>query len=315
MLQYKGLQGRLECLRVTDAQVDGQIEQLIEQNPRIIQVTDRPAQPDDELVLDYAGYIDGAAFEGGTAQGQTLVLGSGMFIPGFEDQLVGTRPGDEAEVRVTFPEQYHAPNLAGREAVFKCKVHEIRQHEKYAPDDTFARNVFGMESIDDLRRRMREGLQAYADQQAEEELGVRLLDQLAERFDGEITEAQLSAAIDQQLRSLEAQLARQGLNLDAYCQFTGKTLEALREEHIPDAKKALRRQWAVAEVAEAEGIEADEASVAEAIQELCRHNGLTMEELAAHMTEAAQAAIVRNIVTQKVLKCLRDYGVIEIIEK
>ena len=315
MLQYKGLQGRLECLRVTDAQVDRQIEQLIEQNPRIIQVTDRPAQPDDELVLDYAGYIDGAAFEGGTAQGQTLALGSGMFIPGFEDQLVGTRPGDEAEVRVTFPEQYHAPNLAGREAVFKCKVHEIRQHEKYAPDDTFARNVFGMESIDDLRRRMREGLQAYADQQAEEELGVRLLDQLAERFDGEITEAQLSAAIDQQLRSLEAQLARQGLNLDAYCQFTGKTLEALREEHIPDAKKALRRQWAVAEVAEAEGIEADEASVAEAIQELCRQNGLTMEELAAHMTEAAQAAIVRNIVTQKVLKCLRDYGDIEIIEK
>lgn len=315
MIQYKGLRGRLERLRVTDAQVDRQIGQLIEQNPRIIPVTDRPARLDDELVLDYAGYADGVAFEGGTAEKQTLTLGSGMFIPGFEDQLVGTRPGDAVDVKVTFPEQYHAPNLAGKEAVFKCKVHEIRQHEKYVPDDAFAREVFGLDSFDVLRTRMREGLQAYTDQQAEEELGVRLLDQLAEGFDGEITDEQLNAAIDQQLRSLEAQLAQQGLNLDAYCKFTGKTKDQLRTEHTPDAKKALRRQWAVAAVAEAEGIEADEASVAEALKELCRQNGLTMEELATHMTDAAQAAIVRNVITQKVLKCLREYGDIEIVEK
>lgn len=311
MLNYKGLRGRLEKLHVTEQQVDRQLEYLIERNPRIVTVTDRVSQLDDELVLDYAGYVDDVAFEGGTAKQQTLTLGSGMFIPGFEEQLVGYRPGDAVDVRVTFPKQYHAPNLAGKDAVFKCKIHAIRVHEKYAPDDTFARETFGMDSIGTLRQRLREDMQAYADQRAEEELGVRLLDQLAEGYDGDITDAQLNDAIDQQLRSLEAQLAQQGLTLDAYCQFTGKTQEQLRAEHAPDAKKAIRRQWAVNAVAEAEGIEADEASVAEALHELCRQNGLTMEELAAHMTEAAQSAIVRNIITQKVLDRLREYGDIE----
>ena len=315
MIQYKGLRGRLEHLIVTDAQVNKQISQLIEQNPRIIQITDRPSRLDDEVVLDYAGYCDGEQFPGGTAEKQTLTLGSGMFIPGFEDQLVGKRPGDEVDVHVTFPTQYHAPNLAGKEAVFKCRIHEIRVHEQYEAGDDFAREICGLDSFETLCQRMRAGLQDYADQQAEEELSVRLLDQVAEGIDEAITDDELNAAIDQQLRALEAQLNQQGLTLDAYCQFSGKTKEQLRADHTPDARKAIRRQRAVEAVAQAESIEADEASVAEALKEICRQNGLTMDELAAHMTDAAQAAIVRNVITQKVLKCLREYGDIEIVEK
>lgn len=313
MIQYKGLRGTLERMIVSDSQVDRQIDQLIEQNPRIIPVTDRPSQLDDELVLDYAGYADGEQFEGGTAQNQTLTLGSGMFIPGFEDQLVGKNAGDCVDVRVTFPARYHAPNLAGKEAVFKCRIHAIRVKRKYAPDDTFAREVAGLDSFEALRQRLREGLQAYADSQAEEDLKVRLLDQLL--VDGEVDGALLNQAIDGQMQALEAQLARQGLTLDAYCQFTGKTKEQLRADCAPDARKGLLRQRVINAIARSENVQADEASVAEAIQEICRQNHMSVEQLSAHIDQAAQDAIVQNVITQKVLDLIRANAIVETVEK
>lgn len=313
MIQYKGLRGTLERMIVTDEQIDRQIEQLIEQNPRIIPVTDRPSRLDDELVLDYAGYADGEQFEGGTAQNQTLTLGSGMFIPGFEDQLVGKNAGDAVDVHVTFPTQYHAPKLAGKAALFKCKIHEIRLKQKYAPDDTFAREVAGLDSFDALRQRMREGLQAYADKQAEEDLKVRLLDQLLQ--DGEVDEALLNQAIDGQMQALEAQLNRQGLTLDAYCRFTGRTKEQLRADCAPDARKGILRQRVINDIARAENVQADEASVSEAIREICRQNNMSVEQLSQHIDEAAQSAIVQNVITQKVLDLIYHNADIETVEK
>ena len=315
MLNYKGLRGVRERIIVPEAQVDRQIDQLLEQHPRIIQVTDRPSQPDDELVLDYAGYCDGVQFEGGTAERQTLTLGSGTFIPGFEEQLIGRNIGDAVDVRVTFPTQYHAPNLAGKEAVFKCRIHEIRVKQKYAPDDAFAREVAGLESFEALRARMREGMQAYADQQADEDLKARLLDMAMADYDCEVTDAQLSAAVDGQLHSLEAQLQRQGLTLDAYCSFTGKTREQLRKDCEPDALKAVRRQRAIAEIAAAEHIEADEDSVAEAIQEICRQNHMSIEQLSRYIDDAAQSAIVQNVITEKVLSFILDNASIETVTR
>lgn len=313
MIQYKGLRGTLERMIVTDEQIDRQIEQLIEQNPRIIPVTDRPSRLDDELVLDYAGYADGEQFEGGTAQNQTLTLGGGMFIPGFEDQLVGKNAGDAVDVHVTFPTQYHAPKLAGKAAVFKCKIHEIRLKQKYAPDDTFAREVAGLDSFDALRQRMREGLQAYADKQAEEDLKVRLLDQLLQ--DGEVDEALLNQAIDGQMQALEAQLNRQGLTLDAYCRFTGRTKERLRADCAPDARKGILRQRVINDIARAENVQADEASVSEAIREICRQNNMSVEQLSQHIDETAQSAIVQNVITQKVLDLIYHNADIETVEK
>ena len=313
MVHYKGLRGTLERVIVSDSQIDRQIDQLIEQNPRIIPVTDRPSQPEDELVLDYAGFCDGVQFEGGTAQRQTLTLGSGAFIPGFEEQLIGKNVGDDVDVHVTFPQRYHAPNLAGKQAVFKCRIHEIRMKRRYEADDAFAREVAGLESFELLRQRLREGMQAYADRQAEEDLKVRLLDQLL--TDSEVPRDQLDRAIDQQIQSLEAQLARQGLTLDAYCQFSGRTKAQLRSDFEPDAKKGLLRQRVIREIAEAEQIEADEASVAEAIQDICRQNNMSIEQLSQHLDEAAQAAIVQNVITQKALDRIMEYAEIETVEK
>ena len=315
MLTYRGLHGVLERLIVSEAQVDRQIQQLIEQHPRIIPVADRPSRLDDELVLDYAGYVDGVPFEGGAAERQTLTLGSGAFIPGFEDQLVGYRAGDAVDVRVTFPARYHAPHLAGKEAVFKCKIHEIRVKQKYEPNDGFAREIAGLDSFEALRQRVREGLQAYADGQAEEELRARLLDQAMADFDCAVSPDQLERAVDAQLRSLEAQLQRQRLTLDDYCRFMGKTRDQLREESRPDAERAVRRQQAIAEIAEREHIEADEASVAAAIQDICRQNHMSVEQLSAMLDDAAQSAIVRNVITGKVLDLIRESAVIDTVER
>jgi len=315
MLEYKHLHGTLERLIVSDAQVDSQIEQLLEQHTRVIPVEDRPSQAGDELLLDYAGFCDGEQFEGGTARDQTLVLGSGTFIPGFEEQLEGKRPGEEADVRVTFPTPYHAPALAGKEAVFHCRIKEVRLREKYAPDDAFARDVGGFESFAELREALRQGLQAYADRQADEDLKLRLLDELIEAEPGEVTDEQLGAAVDAQMKALEAQLARQGLTLDAYCQFTGKTRQQLRQDCTPDARKGLLRQRVIAQIAAREGVEADEDSVAEALRQLCRDNHMSMEQLTKVMDESAQQAVVQNVITQKTLDLIRDSAIIETVER
>ena len=315
MLEYKGLKGVYERLAVSDSQVDRQVDALLEQNTRAIPVTDRPSREGDELLLDYAGFCDGVQFEGGTAQNQTLVLGSDTFIPGFEAQLVGKLPGDSVDVKVTFPTPYHSEALAGKEAVFKCTIHEIRLRQKYAPDDTFAREVCGFDSFEALHQALRNGLQAYLDRQADEDLKLRLLDQLAEGRDSDIDQARLDEAVEAELGSLKAQLARQGLTLEAYCRFTGKTEAQLREECVPDAKKRVARQEVLNQIIEAEGIVADEDSVAAAIQQICRENNMTLEQLTPHLDEKAEHAIVQNVLTQKALNVLRDNAIIETVER
>ena len=163
---YKGLKATKEVHTVTDTEVARQLQRLQQQCPRIASVTDRAAQLGDELVLDYAGFCDGEQFAGGTAEKQTLVLGSGMFIPGFEEQLVDKVPGEKVTVKVTFPTEYHAPELAGKEAEFRCTIHEIRIKSTYDLDDTFAKEVGQCETLEEMREKMRQSLQAYADEQS-----------------------------------------------------------------------------------------------------------------------------------------------------
>ena len=315
MLEYKGLKGVYERILISEAQVDRQLDAILEQRTKVIPITDRPSEPGDEIILDYAGYCDGVQFEGGTAQDQSLVLGSGTFIPGFEEQLVGKRAGDAVDVRVTFPIPYHSEALAGKEAVFKCTVKAVQQRQKYAPDDTFAREVGGFESFAAMHEAMKQGLQAYADRQADADLKLRLLDQLVAQYEGEMDAAQLESAVDAEIQSLRAQLARQGLTLEAYCQFTGKTEAQLREDRLPDARKRVIRQHILLQIIDAEGITASEDDVAEVIRQLCRQNNMTPEALTSRLDEAAQRAIVQNVLADKALSCLREYGEIETIEK
>ena len=315
MLNYKGLKGTCERLIVSEAQVDRQVDALLEQHAKIIPVTGRASEPGDELVLDYAGFCDGVQFEGGTAQNQSLVLGSGAFIPGFEEQLLGTRPGDAVDVHVTFPTPYHSEELAGKAAVFKCTVREIRQREKYAPDDAFAREVGGFDSFSAMREALRQGMQAYADRQADADLKMRLLDELVDSYDGDVDEAQVEAGLEAEMQSLRTQLARQGLTLEAYCRFTDKTEDQLRADRLPDARKRVIRQQILLDIIDSEGIEAGEDDVAEEIQRLCRQNNMTPEQLSARLDEASQRAIVQNVLADKALERLKTYADIETVEK
>ena len=315
MLNYKGLKAVRERILVPDAQVDRQIDAILQSQMKNVPVTGRPAQAGDEVVLDYAGETAEGYFEGGSADGQTLVLGSGTFIPGFEEQLIGHSVGDEVDVHVTFPEKYHAPQLAGKAAVFHCKLHEVRVKEKYKADDEFAREVGGCETFAEFRESMKEAMQAYADQQAENELKEQLLNQVCDSASFEISEEQVNAALDLMMQSLESQLARQGLNLDMYCQFMNTNKEALREDNRNEARRNVERQFAIAEIAMAESIAPDEESVARSLQQIARDNKMTIEQLQPHMDEAFQAAVAQSVITEKVLDFLVANSEIETIVK
>ncbi len=315
MLNYKGLRATREHLTVTDAQVDEQIDRLLAQSKKTVQITDRPAQADDEIILDYVGECDGEFFEGGTAQRQALTLGSGMFIPGFEEQLIGCAIGEKRDVRVTFPTEYHAKNLAGKPAVFHCTVHEIHLKEKYAADDTFAREVGGCETFEQFRQSVRDSMQAYVDHQADEEMRDQLMNQICATLDYQITDDQLKRAVDQAMQTFSAQLARQNLTIEMYCKFIGATEASLREDAVPEARKNILRAVAIDRIAEAEGIEADEDSMADMMSAIMQQNHLTKEQLQSYVTDDFMAAVARGVVSNKVLDLIVENAVIEDVEK
>ena len=313
---YRGLKATLERHIVTDAEIDRQIERLQQQNPRITDVTDRPAQSGDEVVLDYAGFCDGEQFAGGTAENQTLVLGSGMFIPGFEEQLIDKVPGEEVIVKVTFPAQYHAENLAGKEAEFRCKIHAIRLKTPYELDDTFAKEVGRCETFAEMREKMGQSIQAYVDERGEMDLQDRLLRMAAETLEFNPSEKQLEAELDEQMKNLNAQLAQQGLNMEMYCQFMQTTEEALREESRANALNALRTKAAMEQIVDLEGIQASKEEVDEALVIIARQNGMTIEQLKPYVDFQFELEVVRSVLMAKAMKFVREHAEItEVVGK
>lgn len=309
--KYRGLRARLEHVDVTDEEVTRQLVRLQQQSQRRTPVFDRPSQNGDELVLDYAGFADGQQFAGGTAEKQTLVLGSGTFIPGFEEQLVGKNPGDDVTVHVTFPAQYHAPELAGKDAEFRCRIHEIRTVAPYALDDTFAKEVGECETMDEMRQKMRTSLEDYYAERAEMELLERLLHQAAATMDFTPDPAEISKAVEEQLDTMSAQLAQKNLTLEDYCKFTNSTLDQMREDARPGAEQAVRIKALVRKVAQLEDLHAAEEDVAQALSEICRANHMTMEELQPYYDDAFAAAVEYSILLAKVTKLIRTSAVLE----
>ena len=305
---YKGLKATLSKYAVTDEEVDRQLVRLQQQNPRIADITDRPTEAGDEVVLDYAGFCDGVQFPGGTAENQTLVLGSGMFIPGFEEQLLDKVPGEEVSVKVTFPTEYHAEELAGKEAEFKCKLHAIRVKTPYELDDIFAKEVGGCESLSEMRQRMKESMQAYANDRGEMELQDQLMRQAAQSLDLTITDEQMEKAQQEQMELLQAQLARQGLNLEMYCQFMQKEEKDLWEEAKPAAEASIRAQAAIDQIVELEGLTATEQDIGEAIALIARQNRITVEELKEHYSADLESAVIRSVLTTKAMEFIRAHA-------
>ena len=308
---YRGLKATLNRHVVTDAEIDRQMERLQQQYPRIAIVKDRPTQSGDEVVLDYAGFCNGEQFAGGTAEKQTLVLGSGTFIPGFEEQLLDKVPGEKVTVQVTFPEQYHSADLAGKAAEFRCVIHEIRVKTAYELDDVFAKEVGGCDTFEQMRKKLGESLQQYSDERGEMDLQDRLLRQAAETLEFQPTEAQLSAELDNQMDNLKAQLAQQGLSIEMYCSFMNTTEEKLREDARAGAEVSVKLQAAIETIAEIENLEATKEEIAEAVVVIARQNNMTVEQLKPFYDAEFEAAVVRSVLTGKVMNLVREAAEIE----
>jgi len=308
---YKGLKAKLERHMVTEEEVNRNMERLRQQNPRIAVVTDRPTENGDEIVLDYAGFCGDEQFAGGTAENQTLVLGSGMFIPGFEEQLLDKVPGEEVTVKVTFPEQYHSEDLAGKEARFACKIKEIRVKTEYELDDIFAKEVGKCDTFAEMQQKMQESLQAYTDERGEMDLQDQLLNQAAATLELKISEKMLEDAVEDQMNNLRAQLAQQGLNLEMYCQFMNTTEDKLREDVKPTAEAALRCRAAIDEIVMIEGLEASEEEIGKALAVICRHNNITMDQLKEQYDAALEQMVINSVLTGKVMRLIRDAAIVE----
>ena len=303
---YKGLKATLSKYVVTEEEVERQLQRLLQQNPRIAEVTDRPTEQGDEVLLDYAGFCDGVQFPGGTAEKQTLVLGSGMFIPGFEEQLLDKVPGEEVTVKVTFPTEYHAPDLAGKEAEFRCTIHEIRVKTAYELDDTFAKEVGQCENMDEMREKMKQSLQAYSDEQGEMDLQDQLIRMAADTLEMEISAEELKAGVDEQINTMTAQLAQQGLSLEMYCSFMGTTEAQMRADAEESAKAAIRIKAATDKIAELEKLEATQEEIGVACATIARQNHMTIEELKPYYDAEFEAAVVRTVLMSKAMKVVRD---------
>ena len=307
---YKGLKGKLERHVVTEEEVNRQIQRIRDQKPRIQEINDRPTENGDEVVLDYAGFCDGEQFAGGTAEKQTLVLGSGTFIPGFEEQLLDKVPGEKVVVKVTFPKQYHAENLAGKEAEFHCTIHAIRVKSTYDLDDVFAQEVGGCYTFEEFKEQLTKSMQQYADEQGQMDLQDSLLRQAAATLELEVTKEQIKEAVDAQIQGMQAQLAQQGLSLEMYCQFMSTTEEQLRADAEPEAEAAVRMRAAIEKIVELENLVAEEKEIADAYAVVCRRNNITMEQLQENMDENLQKAIENSVLAGKVMRLILDAAVL-----
>ena len=304
--QYRGLKGEYEKHVVTEMEVDHRLKMMAKQNPRIVPVNDRASQNGDELVLDYAGFCDGVQFPGGTAEKQTLVLGSHTFIPGFEEQLIGYMPGDEVSVKVMFPTEYHAPELAGKAAEFRCKIHQIRETSEYQMDDVFAMEVGGVATFAEMKEQYAKAFQDYADNQSEMELQDNLLRAAAKTLEYVPTDAEIDAELDAHLETLKGQLAEKGLTLEMYLQFMKTTEEKLRADARADAVISLKIKVTIDKVVELEKLEVTDEEMDAALEVVCRQNNMTVDMLKPHIDDEFTAAITRSILMGKVMRLIRD---------
>lgn len=254
--EYKGLKAEKETVSATDDDVDAEISRLQERNARLITIEDRASQKGDVAVIDFEGFVDGVPFEGGKAEKYSLELGAGNFIPGFEEQVEGHKAGDEFDVNVTFPEDYSSEELAGKPAVFKIKLHEIKFKELPAVDDEFAKDVSEFDTIAELRDDIRKKIIEHKEGHAAEEFENKLIDQIIDGLKAEIPEVMVDQAVDNMVGDMDYRLQSQGLNMKTYLQYTGMEMDDYKKSIRPQAERQVKIRLALEKVAELENLEA-----------------------------------------------------------
>ena len=298
---YKGVEIEEIKAEVTDEDVEKEIENLAARNSRMVEV-ERPAQDGDTVLSE-------EQFEGGTAERQPLKLGSGTFIPGFEEQLVGAVKGEERDVKVTFPEQYHSEDLAGKDAIFKCKVHEIKEMEKPVIDDEFVKDVSEFDTLDELKASKREELQKAAEVRAENEMKNKVIEKVFEANDIDVPEVMVQQEIDQMMNEFDQQLRAQGMDLNTYMQYIGQDAAAFREQLKGDAFKKTKTRMLVTAVAEQENFEVTDEEVTTEMANMAKMYGMDVEKLTELIGAENKVMIMGDIKVKKAVELMYNSAV------
>ena len=309
--EYKGLKVEKISNRVTQKEIDAKLEEEQKKNARTISVTDRAVADGDDIVLDFEGFVDGVAFEGGKGENYGLTIGSGQFIPGFEEQLVGVELEKEVDVNVTFPAEYHAAELAGKEAVFKCTVHEIKVKELPELDDDFAAEVSEFDTLDELKadikakikeQKIAEGKRAQEDKAVETAVANATM---------EIPEAMLNTQVKQMYDEMAQRIQMQGLTMEQYFQFSGLTEEAMLEEIKPNAMRRIETRLVLEAIVKAENIEVTDEQVEEEFKKMAESYKMDVETIKQYMGAEAVDQMKKDMAVQEAVTFLLDNAVEE----
>lgn len=305
---YKGITVKKTVNAVTDEAVEHEIGHMLEKNSRTISVDDRAAENGDDVVIDFEGFKDGVAFDGGKAEKFTLKLGSGQFIPGFEDQVVGHNIGDEFDINVTFPEDYQAKELAGAPVVFKIKLHEIKTTELPELDDDFVKDTSDFNTVDELRADVRKHLEEDAEKQADNEVETSILDAVISKLEGEIPEVMYENKVNDMIEDLSQRLAQQGIQLDMYLKFTGMTMDSLKTTYREQAEKQVKLRLALEKVVELEAIEPTEEEIEHEFAHIGEHYNMPVETVKQYIHAED---IKLDVAVGKAVDLIKESAVIE----
>ncbi len=309
---YKGLKAEKVIAKVDDNEVDAQINSMADRNARMISVEDRAAENGDTVIIDFEGFADGKAFDGGKAEGHSLVLGSGQFIPGFEDQIVGKNIGDEFDVNVTFPEEYGAKDLAGKEAVFKVKLHEIKVRELPAIDDEFAKDVSEFDTLEALKEDIKNKTLERKQKAAEEDVENELVQQIVDSIKGDIPEAMFENRLNQSVEEFAYRLQTQGLNLETYLKYTGSNIDDFKKSFRPQAEGQVKFRLALEKIVELENIAADEKEINEQYEKMAKDYGVELDRVKAAIPESE---VAKDLAVGKAIDFIKDNAVITEVEE
>lgn len=301
---YKNLEAKKVVDEVTDDDVSAEVERARDRNSRFVEVTDRPAKLDDQVNIDYAGFDGDNQFAGGTAKGQELVLGSGQFIPGFEDQLVGAAVGQDVDVNVTFPEEYHEKSLAGKPVVFHVHVNGIREKEVPALDDEFAKDM-GFDTLDEYKADVKANLIKRNEERAETAFENEVVEKAVATCEMDIPNGMVEEAIDNMLRDMEMRLMYQGMKLDDYFKYTGQTREQVREMYREQAAERVKTQLALEAIRDAEKIEATEEEIDAEIAKLADSRKKSLEDMKKQLTDGDREYFKQAATMNKVVEFLK----------
>ena len=307
--EYKNLGIVKTVDEVTEDDVKAEIERARDRASRWIEVTDRAAKLDDQVNINYAGFLGEEQFAGGTAENHDLILGSGSFIPGFEDQLVGAEIGSDVDVNVTFPEQYHSEELAGKAVVFHVHVNSIREKEMPELDEDFVKEVSETaNTVEEYKAEIRERLEKQAENRAETAFENEVIEKVCENAEVDIPEAMIEEQIDNMLRDMEMRMMYQGMKLDDYFKYTGQTREQVREMYKPSAEERVKTQLVIAAVMKAEEIKADEAEIDAEIAKYADQNKKSLDEFKAMLSDGDKEYFSEIASLQKTIAFLKDHA-------